>query len=502
MSNIELNKKSSFVRVIDAKTQTVNFYAMTDDNTIFKRCICNSLDSYSRMVGFADYKYPYAKVVEDINRQQQAYRNLQQTPPSKDDLYKKLVLDNSFSITGDERLILNCKEKSPTTKLRYNPLSDEWFIEHHDDITFKFDKSIAKESPLLTNFYGQIENGEYLLYYLNEFRYQRQIPILCLLGFGGSGKSTVIKQFTSYKPLCCTKYFAERYTGDFGKTSLIVEEESDEKNSPNLTLNSIKDLQTTTIHSIRRMYENPCKAYGFVTILFSSNKNQHSLMSQLLNIKGEDVESIKRRMSTFNFTEANNQYIRANERGRELNELILPDGSGISTPLDAHLNYLEEKGFFKQSKFKKTTPLYLTIHSDAVEVCSRLSQNEGLLLEELYNTFIGVGTANQFVDGDVDNTTTTKIDSYQLNFSTIESVVTTDKDGNEFKRNITRQLGGIETALKQCCGKNQPGEVVAKTKIEYVAPDVFVVKRSNNTIKIFLRNKSSLIKTYNQHIGV
>ena len=104
------------------------------------------------------------------------------------------------------------------------------------------------------DFYAQLENGDCLLHYLNEFRHNRPLPAILTAGYGGSGKSTVLKHYTTYKQPCKTYFSGDLSVGNFGKTSLILCEEAEKDSCKTLSLNKVKDmnliLKPRTLYSV------------------------------------------------------------------------------------------------------------------------------------------------------------------------------------------------------------------------------------------------------------
>lgn len=469
-----------FISVANKKSKKIEWYPLLEDGTVLLSAKVDNYEEYLRVaVSYSLQSRDHLKRYMDIRKAE--YRDNPNECPKNNVLYAEFVGTHLIPVLGGERYLLNCKSNVASAKVVKDIRTGQYAIERSNDITYKFNRR-SVESKLLTEFYGQIENGDYLLYYLNEFRNIRQIPVLILSGYGGSGKSTIINHFSSYKQHTCKSYFEEKYTGDFGNTSLIVQEEAEkESNCPKLSLNALKELSTNNIHRLRLMHSDPTTANGFVTILLSCNDNHKSLIMQMLNSKGEDVYSIKRRMSTFYFTEANKNWIKQNapgtdiDRGHLVNEAddLQPD---CTTDLDAHLNWLEDQGFFNSKKFtEKTTPLFVLVHSPRINICDRLSDNDALLLEELFNEFV----------------TKLKGDTYKLSFV---------KETPTFNGNsrVTPEYRPIERAFFQI-GNKIPGETKVRKQIEYVCPETFQVWRSNNAIRIGLLNPRALRDIYRKH---
>jgi hypothetical protein len=259
------------------------------------------------------------------------------------------IIENENLFISEEVYHMNCDCKSPYLSVSHNAYHDKYILNHHEDITIKFNR-ISEFNKDVHDFFGGIENGFWLLYYLNKFRHNERIPAVLLFGEGGSGKSVVLSYFQSYKEESCKSFFKENFTGNFGATSLIIDEETSSASAKNFDLNVLKDLATNDIHSTRKMYSNPAQCKGHVTMLFSCNDNQRSLMMKELNKPGEDVASIKRRMSFFAF----------DKKAKENTEKIISNGGKIwewgrrtedyqtPTVIDKHLNYLEDNKIFEK----------------------------------------------------------------------------------------------------------------------------------------------------------
>jgi hypothetical protein len=349
----------------------------------------------------------------------------------------------------------------PVTKIGTDPRTGFVVLNEHRDTIIKYDETAIVEDKIIQAFYDQLENGDYLLYYLNEFRHNRKIPVVLTSGYGGAGKSTVLKHFTVYKQPCKDYFKGDTSTSNFGYTSLILCEEADVVNAPNLTLNRVKDTITTKYHTVRELYKDGRLVIGDVTILFSANSNALSLIMQLYNHKGEDVESIRRRTSTFNFTDANWSYLQRTGHNRYLNvEAIqspLPDGRR-SCPIDAHLNYLESIHYF--GKFQRGTKEFVLIHSPNVDLCSRLSQRSGAILEILRDVF---------------------------------------KDSNDGDKYVVTRTSELMEAFRGE-HKGPVGTKKASDDLEDICPKCCSVIRSNSELVIILKDKKKLIATYDAHI--
>jgi hypothetical protein len=254
-------------------------YMFMNDGSVFLKSTCDSYKEWQdTYAASSDHGTPgITKQMMDaalaaVITQVQVQTNNQIT---RAEAYTALRREKTYSLINQPRMYLNCTQLRPTQKMTLDVRSDTWFLDYYDDITIRYDNTVRARSQLLEDFFSQIENGDYILYYLNEFRNIRKIPILCFAGTGGSGKTMVAQMFCSYKEDVCTSFFAEKYTGVFGKTSLVFTDEADESSCERLNLNVVKRMQTSTEHDIRIMHTDPTKAYGFPTFVFCSNDNRH-----------------------------------------------------------------------------------------------------------------------------------------------------------------------------------------------------------------------------------
>lgn len=386
-----LGKSIFFVAYTNSRKESVNWYAVDDDGQVFMNATCNTLVELERVSPFLASGMTRTIMMSNIARILKQRRQANVTDAhalNRDVIYKEIVNDHLVAITSPPTFRLNCTEMKPSSRLKPNLQTGELNIVHYKDVIVKYDPSVIIEDKTIQAFYDQLENGDYLLYYLNEFRHNQKLPALLLAGDGGSGKSTVLKSYTAYKVPCTTFFKRDSNTGNFGDTSLVLCEEADKSSCGNLTLNLVKDAITTERHNIRKLYCDNTQVVGNITILFSANNNKHSLVLNLYNQKGEDAVSVKRRTSTFNFTDTNALYMTTNGCGKYLNEKILecPLADGRrSTLIDAHLNYLESIHYFDNPKFIKGELLLVVVHSPNVVVCTRLSIRSGVILERLYS---------------------------------------------------------------------------------------------------------------------
>jgi hypothetical protein len=391
MKKLNLNDYG-FISVINPSTKLSERYAILANGDIHYKLIIKKLGDLE----LEEQAYTFRKSFNSIkllattlyNSWIAQNANTTQTMSQAETI---VMNDLTALVRGKSIYRMNSKTNKSSVKINYDELGEDYYLEFHEDTIKQFTPEV-EENKFIQSFYEQIENGDILLYYLNEFRHVRPIPTIILAGTGGGGKSTPINHFTSYKRNWCSNFFKDKFTGDLGETSLIVEEESSSDSSGTLTLNYWKKLQTDKLHALRRMKTDQFMAAGQVTILVSANKTTDtSHFLQLLNRKGEDINSILRRCSTFSVTDQNAQYLlqphpfqTGEVMGQYMNEV---NKGETTTALDRHLNYLESIKYFDAPRFKRTTPLYLLCHSPNVDICTRLSNVSANFLEALASVF-------------------------------------------------------------------------------------------------------------------
>lgn len=459
-------KEICFVAMVDTKSKAVAWYPLTADGNVLSDITCDTLselESAGDMETLAlDAKTMKAMIAEVI--QQRVAAGVQKGDPSLkyDAIYRDVVREHLIPVKAAPVYYLNNDSMLPATKIGTDPRTGYTVLNEYKDTIIKYDETAIVEDKIIQAFYDQLENGDYLLYYLNEFRHNRKIPVVLTSGYGGAGKSTVLKHYTVYKQPCKDYFKGDTSTSNFGETSLILCEEADAANAPNLTLNRVKEAITSKYHSVRKLYKDGNLVVGDVTILFSANSNALSLIMQLYNHKGEDIESIRRRTSTFNFTKENWSYLQRTGHNRYLNvEAIqspLPDGRR-SCPIDAHLNYLKSIHYF--DKFQRGAKEFILKHSPNVDLCSRLSQRSGAILEILRHEF---------------------------------------KNSNDGDKYVMTQTSDLMRAFKSDKPNASIGEKKASNDLEDICPECFSVIRSNSELVIILNDKKKLVATYDAHI--
>ena len=297
------------------------------------------------------------------------------------------------------RYILNSPYPTESTQVIYDVETKTYFKGILDDVMIRYSYR-AKECKELTEFSTFLESPKHMWYALNEFRHNRKVGIQILCGDGGSGKSIWASFYSGYKKYrhCVGFFRGDNNTGNFGKTCLIVEEESDTQKAKGLTLNVIKDMvggkSAKKMHYFRKLYNNASAAYGFVVLIFTSNRNRLSKINNELNKKGEDASSIRRRTSTFNFTKELSEWMSKPYRDTtmggyiaHLNDVIVEANGDTWTLLDAHLNWLEETGYFNDPIFQ-TGKEYIVVHSPHIGICTEHSNDMNVLLESVYEYFL------------------------------------------------------------------------------------------------------------------
>jgi hypothetical protein len=486
-------KNMAFVNIIDTKNKQLDKYAILSDGNIYFNVKIKNLDTLKLLEKSMVFNVSSAMLEYNINiiiQTSKSGGNINGI--SHTDAMNIVFRDLSINVTGNTIYQLNSTEKMPRTKAVKNINSGQFDIVFENDVVVHC-PPMSERNELIESVYSQIENGDYILYYINEFRHCHKIPILVFVGPGGAGKTSAgVNPFISYKPAgkVCKSFFAgDNSTGELGNTSLIVEEESDMKKSPNLTLNMLKDSTTTNYHNIRRLYADSISARGFLTFLFSCNDNHRSHILSLLNAKGEDAVSIKRRTSTFYFDSRLANYLNqpmdsnipdGKSRGRVFSDYLNIDTHGDgSSPFDRHLNYLESIGFFNNNKFKKLEYNLLTVHSPKINICESLSNDMGVLLEELYDYFI-VG----------------KTDRRILKYDK-EEIIKYSDNGNIF---TNWKYNSLEQAIITIT-KGKPSKKTLLYNLNVVAKDAFSVVRSNSNYVIILKSSEILIDAYNKQNG-
>jgi hypothetical protein len=148
-----------------------------------------------------------------------------------------------------------------------------------------------------------------------------------------------------------------------------------------------------------------------------------------------------------------------------------------TTELDAHLNYLEDIGFFNNPKFVKNNPLHLVIHSKRIPIGDRLSNGMSNLLAALHESFIQQGR-----------------DVYVCNFNPKEHYEMVDG----YRRELP--LPKIEKYLKDACSKADPSLYMLKQHINAVAKDCFKFGLTYNNPKIEITNPEKLISIYKRYL--
>ena len=483
-------KEKAFVNIIDTKTKQLDRYAILADGTIYYNVKIKTMDTLKLLEKSMAFNISTATLDTNVATILQASKSTGGQGISTADATKIIFNDLSVNVTGNTVFQMNSKAKLPATRIEKNDNTGQYDLIFENDVTIQC-PNIIERNELIETVYSKIENGDYILYYLNEFRRCRKIPILVFVGPGGTGKTNAgVNPFISYKPAgkVCKKYFGgDNSTGELGNTSLIVEEESDKYKSPTLTLNTLKDSTTSNEHFVRRLFFDGVSARGFLTFIFSCNDNNKSLILNLLNAKGEDVISIRRRTSTFYFDKSLGEYLQLRDAsgktyGQLFSEYIKVDvyGSGSSN-MDRHLNYLESINFFDNPKFKATSYNMLTVHSPKVNVCESLSNDMAVLLEELYA---------QFILG--------KKDKHILRYEREETVKPSRiMDGHSFSE---WRMNPLEQAIMTIT-KSKPAKQSLLYNLNVVAKDAFTITRSNSNYVINLITPDILLEAYLKYNG-
>ena len=489
MIKSELQGKA-FICTVDVKTKQLVRYAILADQTIYFTVKINSLETMKALERSMSFNVSTSIISQNIDQIIQLSKSNGGAGILYTDAQKTVFNDLTINVLGNTYFQMNSISKLPQTRIEKNDNTGQYDLIFEHDVTIQCPK-LFERNELIETVYGMIENGDYILYYLNEFRHGHKIPILVHVGPGGAGKTNAgINPFVNYKypGKVCKNYFGgDNSTGELGNTSLIVEEESDKKKSPNLSLNTLKDATTTDDHYIRRLYFDGVTARGFLTFLFSCNDNTRSYILNLLNAKGEDVISIRRRTSTFYFDKSLGDYLQLRDAttkktfGQLFSEYIKIDiyGSGSSN-MDRHLNYLERVGFFNAPKFNETSYNMLTVHSPRVNVCESLSNDMAVLLEELYVQFIIKRNVKHI-----------------LKYGSEEVITRSVRGGSPL---IEWKPNPLEQAIMTIT-KGKPAKRSLIYNLNVVAKDAFEISRSNNNYVINLVNSEILQDAYVKYNG-
>jgi hypothetical protein len=457
------DKDVYFVGCVKPDRDTISWYPIGTDDTVFTGATCDSLEELEKIAPCFSLGMSLSTMRANINcviKQRRAAGVTDDYALKRNNIYREVVTEHLVFIESPPTVYLNCDSMKPCVKVGIDPLTDQVVLNKYEDIIIKYDPTVIREDPIIRDFYAQLENGDCLLHYLNEFRHNRPLPAILTAGYGGSGKSTVLKHYTTYKQPCKTYFSGDLSVGNFGKTSLILCEEAEKDSCKTLSLNKVKDMVTTEWHNVRTLYKDGFTAHGSVTLLFSANDRGESLVLRLYNHKGDDAKSIRRRTSTFHFNEANTEYLNKTQHGKYLNTTAIerPLSGKRSTPIDAHLNYLESIGFFNNPRFEKTGDnKFLLIYSPHVSLGGKLYARSAKILEHLYEAFSGTDSYKMLRSSDL-------MDAFK-----------------------SERRGAI-------------GLVTMGEDLEYVCPSTFEIDRVNGDYLIHLKNRGLLTDTYMAHI--
>ena len=391
-TNHESLNDSLFFVSIPNDNRVIEKFALEKDNSFNENVKIVSMKNIIQVNKEGKLKLDLNYIYKKIEAIQLADKTIKDNEALDRVMEEHTILINPINTRYD----LNSPDEFEKTKLVWDHESNSYFRVICNDVFHKYTYR-AKEYPFLSEMLVRGENLKYLFYDLNEFRHNRPTAIKILCGDGGSGKSIWADYFSGYKKYghCVGFFRGDNNTGEFGNTNLIIEEEGDKEKASALTLNVIKDMTgEKRFHRLRRLYKNAKYAYGFATLLFTCNRNSHSKIMTELNRKGEDVKSVRRRISTFNFDTVLSQWLETVVDGETIghwlghaNDLIIESNGDKWTHLDAHLNWLEETGFFNDPDFK-VKKQFVVVHSKHINICTGLSNDMNVLLECIYEYFI------------------------------------------------------------------------------------------------------------------
>lgn len=285
------------------------------------------------------------------------------------DIFEMLVIQYAVAINEKQyvRIFLNSitDNNLPITSLEYaeknlSIVSREDIIKQYDRIDFSKDRNMVRNFSNIIKYFKTIKGGMFILYYLNEFRKGKKIPVIIFKGVAGSGKNIVVYLFASYKNGTSSTFFSDDKfeTGNLTRSSLITLHETNEMSSSKFSIEKLKDQSESVEHDVRQMHSLTQRTTGFKTFLFTCNNRKENslLLRELYNNTKNDLLPLRRRISVFDFGQDSVDYIKdgiGDFLGKEITKPTFRDGK-VYTIIDALLNYLEDNGHFNMERLKHT----------------------------------------------------------------------------------------------------------------------------------------------------